>query len=310
MVTSLPHGITRRQWLAGLGATLALITLPGCNRQPRPLRIAFLTDIHCMLEKGCPDALQILSQRLNQLRPEFILIGGDIVDGGFRSTPEAMEPRWQLALQFLGSLKSPCFAAAGNHDLIGAQKEDLTLGDGDPRQIFREKLRVPQLHQSYDIAGHHLILLDSVQPVAGDKWGYEGRILEPQINWLRDDLAKVDPATPILLVTHIPFVSTFFQLTGITDKNGAPPPSLTLVNGRDILALFQKHNLRLILQGHLHIDENLRWNNLHIVTGGAVCGRKWTGPNLGTKEGFGTLDLTPSAAPTWIYLPLGWTAKA
>lgn len=297
--------ITRREWITGLGASVVLLTTPGCEVNLRPSRFVFLTDLHSINDWGCPDALNIVRDRVNRLRPDFILIGGDLIHGGFRSTPEAMEPRWEVALQFLRSLGAPWFAAAGNHDLVGAQHPDFSPNLTDPRRMFREKLGLAQSYYSHDIAGYHLILIDSVQPVAGNKWGYEGRIPEEQMQWLRNDLLRVRAETPIILVTHMPILSGFFQATmGATT---APPPSLILTNGMEVIRLFENHNLQLVLQGHLHVDEMIRWHNLPFITGGAVSGKWWGGPNCGTPEGFGVIHSKPRM--DWEYRSYDWKAQ-
>lgn len=299
--------LTRREWITGLGAGATLLTLGGCDFGAKESRFAYLSDLHSLPDWGCPEALALLSRQINQSKPDFILIGGDLVQGGFRSTVEVMEPRWEVFLKFRQSLNAPSFCAAGNHDLVHAQNPDFTTASADPRQSFREKLSLRQVYQSYDIAGQHVILLDSVQPIAGDKWGYEGRIPEEQMQWLRDDLKHVAPTTPIILVTHMPVFSSYFQAT--MGSTTAPPPSLILVNGMEVINLFAHHNLQAVLQGHLHVNETIHWNNLPYITGGSVCGKWWSGPQYGTPEGFGTVRLRPQQPVEWAYHSLGWKAR-
>ncbi|PAW77547.1 MAG: hypothetical protein B9S32_11165 [Verrucomicrobia bacterium Tous-C9LFEB] len=299
--------ITRREWITGLGASALLLSLEGCEAKAKPARFVYITDLHSINDWGCPDALPLVSDRINRLNPEFILIGGDLVHGGFRSTPEAMEPHWQVVLKFLKSLQAPWFAAPGNHDLVGAQHPDFSTNLADPRQSFREKMGLTKTaYHSHDIAGHHVILLDSVQPVAGNKWGYEGRIPDEQMQWIRNDLLSVHPRTPIIVVTHMPILSGYYQT--VLGSTTAPPPSLTLVNGMNVIRLFDQHNLQLVLQGHLHVDEILRWRNLTFITGGAVSGKWWGGPNHGTPEGYGLVTLS-SPHPTWAYHTYDWKAQ-
>ena len=42
----------------------------------------------------------------------------------------------------------------------------------------------------------------------------------------------------------------------------------------------------LVLQGHLHFYEDIFVNNIHFVTGGAVCSKWWQGKRNGLEEGF------------------------
>jgi hypothetical protein len=51
--------------------------------------------------------------------------------------------------------------------------------------------------------------------------------------------------------------------------------------------------LILILQGHLHVNEKLQLESVPCITGGAVCGNWWKGPNMGTYAGLGMIEIKP-----------------
>ena len=57
---------------------------------------------------------------------------------------------------------------------------------------------------------------------------------------------------------------------------------------KDVLYLFWEHNLKLILQGHLHFLEEIYLNEqVHFITAGAVSGRWWKNrPESNPEEGF------------------------
>jgi hypothetical protein len=81
-----------------------------------------------------------------------------------------------------------------------------------------------------------------------------------------------------------------------------------VVNNVDVLKLFDEHNLTLVLQGHLHVSEFLRWKNTTFITGGAVCGGWWNGPYQGTEEGFNVVTLH-SDHVEWEYVDYGWESQ-
>ena len=81
-----------------------------------------------------------------------------------------------------------------------------------------------------------------------------------------------------------------------------------MVNNVEVLELFKEHNLILVLQGHLHVNELMRWRETTFITGGAVCARWWRGPNLGTEEGFGVVTLSEDHVE-WEYIEYGWEAR-
>ena len=79
--------------------------------------------------------------------------------------------------------------------------------------------------------------------------------------------------------------SSFFQATAGHEE--AAPRNRVVVNNREVLDCFAKHRLRLVLQGHLHVNEMLRWRGTTFITGGAVCGQWWRGRWHGTDPRFG-----------------------
>ena len=81
-----------------------------------------------------------------------------------------------------------------------------------------------------------------------------------------------------------------------------------MVNNREVLERFRDHNLVLVLQGHAHVKELLRWRETTFITGGAICARWWRGPYYGTKEGFCVVELGPDGIE-WEYVDYGWQAR-
>lgn len=133
---------------------------------------------------------------------------------------------------------------------------------------------------------------------------YYGGIDEEQIEWIKSDLEKLDKQTPIAISTHIPFITTQTQLVhGSLAPNGE---GSVINNGKEVLALFQEHNLRLVLQGHLHFLEDINVaDRIHFITGGAVSAAWWKGPRGYVEEGFLLLHVKGEEAD-WEYVDFGW----
>ena len=72
------------------------------------------------------------------------------------------------------------------------------------------------------------------------------------------------------------------------------------------MKLFKRHNLKLVLQGHLHYYEELFVFGTRYVTGGAVSAAWWRGPYLGTEEGFVKVEVMGDEFTTE-YIDYGWT---
>jgi 3',5'-cyclic AMP phosphodiesterase CpdA len=300
---------TRREFLVAAG--LAACGLPGCASWPangasgESLRMVFYTDVHTRTEWQTPQAMALAASAINSYQPELIVAGGDLITDGFQSAPATVAPRWDAYLEMQHALSARVEPVIGNHDLVAADPDDGSPPSRDPRAEFHSRLGVDRTYRSFDAAGYHFILLDSIA-VSDDDLRYHGRIGRGQLSWLRQDLAAIDTDTPIVIASHIPLLTAMYQAT--EGATFAAQANRVVVNNREVLDLFANHNLLLVLQGHLHVDEMLRWRNTTFITGGAVCGKWWRGSWHGTREGFGVLTLRPDRVD-WEYHTYGWIAQ-
>ena len=269
------------------------------------LKLGFFTDVHTRLEWDTPVALAQAAGAINARKPELIIGGGDYITDGFQSSAETVEPRWDAYFKMHDALEAPVHPVIGNHDLVAARPEDGTEASPDPRAIFRARFGIENTYRSWDAEGYHFILLDSIQ-VSDDDLKYHGMIGPEELDWLKADLARVSPGMPIVMATHLPLLTGFYQAT--EGSTFAAPANRVLVNNREVLKLFEHHNLILVLQGHLHVNEMLRWRNTMFITGGAICAKWWRGPWQGTEEGFGLVTLRGNQVD-WEYVDYGWTAR-
>lgn len=268
-------------------------------------RFVFFTDVHTRVEWETPRALEMAAAAMRAQAPDFILAGGDLITDGFDSTAEQVAPRWDAFMEMWNSLPGPKEAAIGNHDLVAARPKDGSPASADPRAVFREKMGVPRTYRAFDAGGCHFLMLDGIQ-VTDTERNYRGFVEPAQLDWLRADLEGVDPVTPIVLVSHVPFLTSFYQaVEGATEP---APDHRVMVNNREVLEQFSRHNLLLVLQGHLHVDELIRWRRTTFITGGAVSGAWWRGPRRGTDAGFGVVTLKDGRVE-WEYLNYGWTPR-
>lgn len=309
----MPGMIHRRCFL---GSTLAgavwlgwprrLSWAAGPDQPASPLRVVFYTDIHARLEWDTPEAMSLAARAINDRKADLVLCGGDLVTEGFQSSEAAMEPRWAAYLETMHRvIEPPAYAILGNHDLVAAMPEDGGPALDDPRGPFLRHLGLERTYRSFDAEGYHFILLDSLD-ITRDELKYRGWIDDAQMAWLKEDLAGVDAATPIVLMTHMPLLTSFYQATEGATASG--PSNRVVVNNREVLAAFEGHRLLLVLQGHLHVNEMLRWRDTTFITGGAVSGKWWRGNWHGTEEGFGVLTLRRDRVE-WEYVDYGWAAR-
>ncbi|MBL4851837.1 MAG: metallophosphoesterase [Gammaproteobacteria bacterium] len=301
----------RRRWLQSSTALVATSYLASCAKLPvKPkkngLRLVFYTDVHAMSQRRAADAVLIAADVINHSQADLIMGGGDYIDGGFNGTSQSMTAHWDIYMSMHRALHAPVYPAIGNHDLVGVQPKDGSPANSDPRNDYRQRMGLSQTWYSFDQLGYHFIVLDSMT-ITADKKDYEGRLDSEQLAWLQQDLSRTARSTPIVVTLHMPLLSNLFSATEGNIEGS--PANRVMVDNVAILELFAQHNLLLVLQGHLHVAEVIRWRNTTFITGGAICGRWWKGSRMGTEEGFYIIDLNDNKID-WQYVDYGWDISA
>lgn len=286
-------------WAAGaLAAGAAWVRPVQAAGLERPLRLGFFTDVHAMTERDAPARMQAMAARMATVECDVWIAGGDTVHGGFASTMETMRPRFAVAREFLERIGRPVVPVLGNHDLVGVAPKDGATPEADPAAAWRELFGVREARRSFEVGGVRVFVVESVRPDAA-AGGYRGEIGAEQREWLRRELTGTPAGQPIVLCSHVPLRTTFLQAK--EGPTAALPPNLVVTDAAETLALFAAHRLVLVLQGHLHVDEQIRFNDTTFLMGGAVSGAWWQGANLGTPAGFGVVELSAEARPEWRY---------
>jgi len=164
--------------------------------------------------------------------------------------------------------------------------------------MFRDRAGDGATYRSFDHKGWHFVLLDSIE---GEEDGsYRGYIDKAQMSWLFEDLKNLDEEKPVCVALHIPLVTISAQ-THI-DSMEALLSHFIVNNGTEVIQLLSNHNVRLVLQGHHHIVEELKFMNTTYISGGSIShARKYR--NFVHHEGFVIVDVTGPEF-NWNYCPL------
>jgi len=270
---------------------------------------AFLTDIHIMEDRGAVEGFQMAIDCVNVLNPDFVLTGGDLVIDAMGASHSRADSLYSLYLKIADNLNMPVYNTMGNHENFGISRNSgIDPNDPDFGKKMFEK-RVGKRYYSFDHKGWHFIVLDDIMYGEGT-WGeYIGRVDSVQIAWIKQDLAGLDKSTPIVLSVHIPLVSVIPQITYGPLFNDIQ--SMVVTNARDVLVPFYKYNLKLVLQGHLHIVEDITvGEKTTFITGGAVCGKWWnTKKDADVQEGFVLVHVKGDDF-TWKYIDYGWETRS
>lgn len=218
---------------------------------PHELVLAVVTDLHFGPEVRysgklrkmthlAPELARDFVRRMNEeTAPDLVVNLGDDIEDESRA---ADLQRYGACQAILRQAKAPLVNVAGNHDLIYLNRDDLN----------RFWDRTGPLYYSLDVQGWHLVVLHTLE-----KQGVDVRIPEPQLEWLRADLAAASHPT-VVLMHH----SASEQ--SLDDSRWWPGRShLALVRERrELRGIFeQSGRVRLVINGHLH------WNHFDVIAG-------------------------------------------
>ena len=279
----------------------------------RVLRIAHLTDIHVRPEyhgdKGMAACLRHVQEHSH---PDLVLNTGDTIMDSMQTEQARVRMYWDLAQRIWKTECSvPVEHAIGNHDVWGIRKErSKTTGD---EPLYGKKW-VMSLHgwerpyRSFDRSGWHFIAIDTI----GTDNDYYGCIDEEQYEWLAEDLARVNPKTPILVFGHIPLLSVaaFFKGKSEVEDGFEVPARVMVKDARMIKDLFRKYpNVKLALSGHIHLVDRVDYLGVSYLCGGAVSGNRWRGAFQECEPGYGVIDLYADGTFENEYVTYGWKAQ-
>ncbi|MCR2783889.1 MULTISPECIES: metallophosphoesterase [unclassified Microbacterium] len=207
------------------------------SEYPRPRRVfVHLADTHLPgdpeLLYGAADAdghLATLLKRIEAsgLRPDALLLAGDLVDRGDRSAYRRLRALVEPVAERIGA---EIVWAPGNHDDRAAMREELPIDDAGTADPY-----APICFTRW-FGGLRVLVLDSTVP--GAHWGEAG---PAQLEWLRDELSRPAPEGSILVVHHPP-LPTVLDLA-VTVELREQKALADVLRGSDV---------RAILAGHVH----------------------------------------------------------
>ena len=239
----------------------------------------FLTDIHLRPDSVAGPAFDKVVQKVRKLNPDFVLSGGDQVYDVMRGNKAHADSLFSFYAEQSKRFGKPVYNTVGNHELFAiydVSPEDSShpdYKDGMFKRYFGKT------YYSFHHKGWQFIVLNVLDV---ENYKYIGRVDEAQLDWLKEELSRIPRETPIVLTVHIPLVSAY---TDIYPPADGFPKGPAVSNRNAVLDAFKEHNLKFVLQGHLHWFEDLNIEGkTRFITGGAVAGRpSWKGNRHGPR---------------------------
>jgi 3',5'-cyclic AMP phosphodiesterase CpdA len=280
---------------------IAVSLLAACSDKKQPTKtddsfsFVFMTDIHLKPEMNAPKGFQMAIDKTNELNPDFVITGGDLVYDAMRGGQARCDSLFSLYKEMSKGLRMPVYNTLGNHDLFAIYPESPEPETNPDYKYGMFERYFGKTYYSFNHKGWHFIVLNSLDVTEDKK--YRGHFHDEQLEWLKSDLEKTDTLTPVVVVSHIPMLSVRGQLTG------AGP---MIDNVAEVFNMLENHKLKLILQGHIHWKESGQVNDrFEFITGGSIAGNGWKGRRHNTKEGF-VLVKVQGEALSWEYIDHGW----
>jgi 3',5'-cyclic-AMP phosphodiesterase len=241
----------------------------------------FMSDIHYTQKFDAPRGFQMAVDTINKIHPDFIMVGGDMVYDALRSSQKDAVMYANAYIKAAANIKAPIYYAMGNHEVFQLYNKTADTNNVIYGKAFYEKY-FGKRYYSFNHKGWHFMVLDNIFINPDRK--YIGKIDSVQMAWIVEDLKTVDPKTPIVIMAHVPLITTLSQWYG--GGTNANDDKIAAVDSHKIIKLFANKNLRLILQGHLHYFEALNiLNKVIVITAPSVSGEWWRGKQHNVEEG-------------------------
>ena len=289
-----------------------MLLVAGCNPGPDKsakaeedsFSFAFLTDIHLQQEKHAVEGFRLAIDTINKLNPDFVITGGDLVMDVLDQTYERADSLFELYKEVSGELDMPVYNTVGNHEVYGWHRDEEGIESHPEFGKRMYEKRIGERFYSFDHKNWHFIILDGIY--RNEDGRYIGKIDQEQMGWLQGDLQKTDKQTPIVVSVHIPFITSRTQLS--LGALAANSEGSVITNSLDVMELLYDYNLKLVLQGHLHFNEDLFiGDKVHFITAGAVSGLWWSNkPGSLPEEGFQMIHVKGEELSSE-YIDYGWT---
>lgn len=262
------------------------------RREESKFSFAFLTDVHLYENnsRGSNDGFKRALEQVKMRDVDFLLFGGDNVPiDHYKSGDKRAEALMKEFKTMVDENGQKAYYTAGNHDLV------FTDGSLHPESLrLYEKVFGPAYH-SFTHKGVHFIVLNSNEQDGKGVF----RIGEEQIAWLKEDLKAVGTDVPIVLSMHVPMLSLYYP--AIEGRYVTSDGMFS--NYKEVWDLLREYSVKLVLQGHQHVYEEIYTRNTQFVTGGAVCDNWWLGGGFGdTFSGYLMVYVDHDDRFTWEYI--------
>ena len=243
-------------------------TFPGGTSRAKPFFFVHVADPQ--LFWGRLEMWEKAIASVNQLKPAFVVVGGDLINNNGKSENHDFSEDIAMTQAYLkgaGRLdpQIPLYNVAGNHDVCNVPTHE-TL------KWYEQHFGRPW----YSFWHHHSQFIVMESNVLKHPQGAPGT-LEKQLDWLKTTLQESDGAN----VRHrVVFMHHPMCLTNVNEKSSY----FNIPSGlrAELLELFHRHNVTAVFSGHCHKNALVEDEGLKLVTTSS-CGKALGKDPLGLR---------------------------
>src|SRR6478609_5605460 len=179
---SVPDGYkaTKSYYLKTSDATNATLDFPVIKiTVPSEFKFIHASDTH--ISESSLNRTQRLKTLSDSLKPEFVLVTGDLIKDALRVPESEAAPLYEMYVRETKKFTMPVWSAAGNHENFGIERQSSLVSKKNPlygKKMFHHYLG-PNYY-SFNYGGIHFIALDDID--FEDLW-YYGHVDSVQVEW-------------------------------------------------------------------------------------------------------------------------------
>jgi len=224
-----------------IGTAIFILIGLGFAKAADKVRIGMCTDVHLSTMHDSEYRITTFINSMKKENPDFIIELGDF------ATPD---PRYAPYFAIWNSFPGEKHHVIGNHEMDGGFSREQTMA----------YLQMNSSYYSFDKNGFHFIVLDGNDKKDPEARGYKQFIGQPQIAWLRADLART--THPVVIFSHQGL--TLYQ---------SEDETYGVENWKEIQQILTKHNqthpgrkVVACFNGHTHYDDAIQIDGIWYIT--------------------------------------------
>src|SRR3954467_13782534 len=226
--------------------------------------IAQLSDLHCGQQFFLPDLLDRAIVEINDLRPDVVVVSGDLTSHGFKD-------EYALAKKYIDAIECQSLVVIpGNHD-------SRNVGYVHFEELFGPRNSVLR------VGGVTVVAVDSTEPDLD-----HGQIGRGGYGWIEENFAPSADLRVFVCHHHLlPVPGTGRERNVIYDAG-------------DAIECLQRAGVNLVLSGHKHVPYAWRLEDIFIVNAGTVSSLRLRG---NTRPCYNLIEIEGTHVDVWRKYP-------